>query len=285
MADVHCYEYAGAKERPQVVREGDDLVSEIRDVREKIVAAVSEADEIRLQVIPNIRTEYQIKIGCWEKEVLAAELRCRRARRKLALVQARLNEGLAPQGEAELEHLLDEELESWEARVAYASKRYLEAAERHIKGQVLTPADARELKACFRTLAKRLHPDLHPGQSPERLRLFMVAKEAYAKGDVNALRSLEVATREYDEQEEDLDALSPEELASALELAQIELAAARSVVDELKASPDYQLGRRLTDASWVVRTVTQLQDKVRQFDATTHDYAERLARLRGGFHE
>ena len=72
------------------------LRAEIKRIRSQIVDIVVEIDHVRLQEIPNIQAEYAVRIGGWEANLMQAELACRRAKRKLTLAQAKVNDGLVP---------------------------------------------------------------------------------------------------------------------------------------------------------------------------------------------
>ena len=102
------------------------LRAEIKRIRSQIVDIVVEIDHVRLQEIPNIQAEYAVRIGGWEANLMQAELACRRAKRKLTLAQAKVNDGLVPDDVA-LEEQLDEELSEWNERVVRAVEAQLKS--------------------------------------------------------------------------------------------------------------------------------------------------------------
>ena len=71
----------------------EELKRAIQEVRSGILDCVTAIEDIKLQQIPQIRNDYAIKIGCWEKELLEAEIAARRSKRRYALMQAQANEG------------------------------------------------------------------------------------------------------------------------------------------------------------------------------------------------
>ena len=129
----------------------EELKSAIREVRADILDIVTQIEDIKLQQLPQIYVDYAVKIGCWEKELLEAEVAARRAKRRYALAQAQANQGQAPDYE-KIEAQLDEELSAWTA----AAKEAKEACEQALAwrlGRVAMPeADAKEMHTLYRTL-------------------------------------------------------------------------------------------------------------------------------------
>ena len=244
----------------QVAERIQALRDEIRAVRASIVEMLARIDHITLQELPQIRIDYAVKIGCWEQELLEAELAGRRARRRLALAQAEANRGQA----IELAHIdsqLDIELADWQAKAEAARLAY--EAVRHL----------------YRTLVKRLHPDVCHGGEREAA-LFKMAQAAYANGDVEALRSLEVATRHLDPSEDDLElATSESELEQELELARIEEDVVRERLEQTEDCEEMRLGRLLNSTEWLTQRTSQLRDAIDEWRRVKHDCERRLAEL------
>ena len=74
----------------------EELKSAIREVRSDILDIVTQIEDIKLQQLPQIYADYAVKIGCWEKELLEAEVAACRAKRRYAIIQAQVNQGNAP---------------------------------------------------------------------------------------------------------------------------------------------------------------------------------------------
>lgn len=256
----------------------EGLRAQVVEVREKVVDVLTEMDHIRLQEIPSIQADYAVRIGCWEAELLRAELACRRAKRRLELVRSRTNRGEAVDV-AEIDAQLDRELADWQTQVEAKLEQQASALKWQASYGAMGFYDAAEVRRVFHVLAKRLHPDLHPEDAERCRRLFEIARAAYRHGDLATLQSLEVSTRGFEKGDHDLDDLSAEELAQALELTQMELELRQQDLAALRQSPEVQLGEHLEDQLWVKRRVDELKRAIREFDEARAGYEGRLAEL------
>ncbi len=256
---------------------------QIRDVRNEIVELLARMDHITLQELPRIRADFALKIGCWEQALLEAEIAGRRAKRRLALAQAQANRGEEPQMAA-IDERLDEELASWMAKAEQMRIAY-EQALSYIAGRApMGKSDAAELKRLYRTLVKRLHPDVSPARGAEVSELFQLAQSAYRNGDVDMLRSLEVATRHLDPAEDDLEGEDDEAmLEQELELALIERDVMEGRLHDLEDSEEMRLGRLLASPEWVTERTMELRGAVEEWGQVRRECEERLAQLRRCF--
>lgn len=256
------------------------IAEEISEVRGRIAELLLEIDDIVLQVNPQIEAEYATKIGYLESELLKWQIAARRARRRYSLAQARANSG-TPFAADEFEAQLDEELAEWDALLARSVEAFLAAAERMAGSKPLSPSESRELKRLHRELIKRLHPDLHPGQSDEATRFFMVAQAAYESGDLEMLRAIDVATEGMGEEAE-AAGLEGDEAAAELELVLAHERVVAQQLEELKRSNPYALREKLADGAWVVRRTSGLKRQIEEQKAAARAYDERFRALAGG---
>ena len=155
----------------QQVLNNEKLLQDIRDIRQQITDLLMEIEHVSLQVNPQIEVDYAIKIGCYENELLQAQIAARRAKHKFGLAQARKNRGEEINEEL-IEQELDEEFAVWEAQLTAQVQDYLSKLETRAGTRALLPHEQKELRALHRELVKRLHPDLHAHQSEEERRLF-----------------------------------------------------------------------------------------------------------------
>ena len=253
------------------------IAEEVSKARARIAELLLEIDDIVLQVNPHIEAEYATKIGYLENDLLKWQITARRARRRFALAQARANSGMKFEAD-EFEAQLDEELAEWERLLAKSVEAFLEAAERTAGSRPMSPSDSRELKRLHRVLIKRLHPDLHPGQSIEATRFFMVAQAAYENGDLDVLRSVAVATEGMGE-EDIASNLTEDEASIELELVLAHERVVAQQLEELKRSNPYALKEKLEDGAWVIRLTTNLKQQIEEQKAAAQAYDGRFHRL------
>ena len=255
------------------------IEGEISEVRARIAGLLLEIDDIVLQVSPRIEAEYATKVGYLENGLLKWQIAARRARRRFALAQAHANSGMTFSAD-EFEEQLDEELAEWENLLAASVEAFLEAAERTAGSRPMSPSDARELKRLHRELIKRLHPDLHPGQPDEATRFFHVAQAAYENGDLDALRSVAVATEGMGE-ETAAPEMSEDEASIELELALAHERVVKQQLEELKRTNPYALKEKLENGAWVVKRTSELKKQIEEQKAAAKTYDERFAELAG----
>ena len=124
-------------------------------------------------------------------ELHRLEIEAARMKREIELIQAANNSGSDIDYEI-IQSTLEAEFAAWQARLDDEAVEL--AASQAVLAHLLDPASARVLREKFRILARRLHPDLHPGQSPEDAALWHRVTAAYDNGDVDGIISLEIIT-------------------------------------------------------------------------------------------
>ena len=253
------------------------IATQIAEARERIEELLLEIDDIVLQVNPCIEAEYATRIGYLENDLLKWQIAARRARRRFALAQARANAGKAVAEDA-FEEQLDAELADWEALLATSMQSFLQAAERLAGSKPLSPSEARELKRVHHELIKRLHPDLHPGQTCEEERFFKIAQAAYERGDLSMLCSIAVACEGMGGEPDD-SGLSEDEAVAELEIVLAHERVIEQRLSELKQSNPYALKEKLEDGVWVVKRTSELKAQVEQQKSVAHAYDERFREL------
>ena len=109
-------------------------------------------------------------------QALQAETAARRAKRKLEMAQAAVNQGKLPEWD-EIEGHLELEFLAWRQRVREAMET-LTTAEERMK-HLLSPEADRELKKLYYALVKKLHSDPNPQLSDDQRRLWHRVQAAY----------------------------------------------------------------------------------------------------------
>lgn len=124
-----------------------------------------------------------------------AEIDAARLKREIELVQAAINSGQEVDYE-EIHAILEAEFAEWQARIDSEIDELINCW--GMLEFVLDPAKTRALRRIYRTLARRLHPDLNPEQSPARAELWHRVTAAYQLQDLEELEALELLTRDAD---------------------------------------------------------------------------------------
>lgn len=258
------------------------LESQINEARATLSNLLFEIDDIELQVNPRIKVDYSVKIGCFENELLKAQIEARRAKRKLALAQARTNRGDAIV-DTELEERLQEEFAQWKAELSARVSEYIQNLEVRASTTALSAQDSRELKRLHRTLIKRLHPDANIGCEEECERFFLLAQAAYEHGDLELLKSVEASTRHLGKNS---GAFPTEAEASAeLEIVNARIEVCREKLELLKSSNPYLLKDKLDDTAWMTKTVSDLKEQTEQHARACEYYLAQYDALKERSHE
>ncbi len=121
------------------------------------------------------------------------EIEAARLKREIELIQAAINSGREIDYDG-IQNILEREFAEWQARFEAEAARI--ANQRKVLDHLLDPAKARTLRDAFRTLVRRLHPDLHPAQSPATAELWHRVTAAYENQDIDELAALEILTRD-----------------------------------------------------------------------------------------
>lgn len=164
----------------------EKLKDDVEKLRTEFSMLVLERDELLYQECKSIEMAYMLSVGALEYKAYEIECAVLRLKRKIELIQAKKNR----QEKIflfKIEAILDEEFAEFKEKLNEQIGKMNKALERS-KEKILTELEKRELKRLYRAIVKALHPDMHPGLSNEKLRLFHHALETYENGDLEGLR-------------------------------------------------------------------------------------------------
>lgn len=168
---------------------------ERRDALESQVAAVLTDIHMLADSKPVVIGRYAAAFGNRLFRLHEAEIESARLKREIELVQAAVNSGAELDYE-QIHATLDAEFAEWQAKLAAE----IDDLTRHqgllATSQFLDEETARKLRSLYRVLARRLHPDLNPSQSPTDAELWHRVSAAYDLREIDQLEALETLTRD-----------------------------------------------------------------------------------------
>ena len=164
----------------------EKLQKGIEKTRIELSTLLLRRDELQFVICKNIETEYMLKLGAAEYKAYEAQCTALRLKRKIELIQAKINrqEKVII---ADIEKILDTEFAEYQKRLNEQIEK-MNGALRRSKARVLTSEENKELKKLYRSIVKALHPDINPDVSEAQIDLLNNAVQAYKNGDLETLR-------------------------------------------------------------------------------------------------
>lgn len=164
----------------------------LREQYDMLVAAyttlVSQYQNMTDHEAPHLSALYMHYFGKLLYTQLRLALSIAALRLRRSLLQAYINRDQAPdlveidkqmaQQRLEYRRLLEQKLDQ------------LKAAQAYWDAPRLTPEESKEIKEIYKTLVKRLHPDLNPHYTEEDKKFFLAAVKAYKACDLQQLQAI-----------------------------------------------------------------------------------------------
>lgn len=213
------------------------LKEDVEKLRTELSMLVLEKDELQYIICKNLETLYCLKLGALEHKAYEVQCNALRLKRKMELIQAKLNRQ-EKINESEIEMVLDEEFAEYQSKLNEQIEKMNEALKRS-KGEVLTDDENKELKKLYRNVVKKLHPDVNPDISEAEAMLLDNALTAYKNGDLMSLRIIEEMVAEHHPQADSKDVMSS--LAMEKERLERMIASVQDNIIEIKSRYPYNI--------------------------------------------
>ncbi len=172
-------------EFPQIA----SIKDEIKKLKTELSMLLLEHDELVYIISKNIETSYMLKLGYLEIEAYKLNCEILRLKRKIQLIQAKINHQKKIVLN-DIENILSNEFQEYQNELDKQINKMNDALNRK-NSPFLSDEETLELKKLYRSIAKVLHPDLNPDLSSEKLQLFYNAVQAYKNGDLDSLRIID----------------------------------------------------------------------------------------------
>lgn len=236
---------------------------------EQLAELLAEVHDLRHVKQPYLLVLFQQQLGAWELKLLKLQCDVARTRRQIDLIQASLNQGVAPNLQ-KIQAALEQEFLQWQQRL-HEHAAAVQAAQ-GMGFVALNPAEHVQLKQRYRQLVKQLHPDLHPAASPEQMDLWHQVCEAYAAGNLLLLGALALIVTPEEPLPKDAPASVLENLTAAITHQQILLA-------QLQTQPPFCHEAQWTDPDWIAQRRVELEQQAALLEAQRAALEQHLTQL------
>lgn len=165
------------------------LVDECEVLKGELATLLADFVYITTDIIPNIEADYMVKLGPLQNDLLKVQIEIRRTKREIELIQSAINRG-EPIDEYEIQEQLEQEYKSWKTELDKQTELVVQSKMR--LSSLLSAEDSVLLSKLYKTLAKKLHPDVNPDQSIDAQNLWLQVQSAYESGDLEQMKALHI---------------------------------------------------------------------------------------------
>ncbi len=247
------------------------LIEEYEEVRRELNDIIEHREHMAFHEAIYLKTQYMAKIGVYEMECFRYFIKYEKLKRQITLMQAAINREELIDEDA-IEHQVNIECMEYQARIQQMEQD-LEVAHFILGCPTLSMEESCELKKIYKQLAKKLHPDMNLKSTKKQKRLWTLVQDAYERGDVELLRSLERIASDISELEDPKDnamSILKDKIAWARERIQQYI----KQIDKMKKSYPFNQKRLLEDDSIVKKKKSEYLEQVKRYQDLIRELEE-----------
>lgn len=238
----------------------EELLSRFDILRTEYIKLLNDKDVLLNWGKPQLEALYSTRIGIFQVEALQLQLQVKALKRKIEIVRSIITRNL-PLDVNAIEIQVAAELSEAEKKIMQQVSDIERG--RDLLANLAPPQRNAELRKVFRELAKQLHPDVNPGSSEERLKIWQLAKDAYHRGDLDELEALQIV---YEKELKDSDAFIQKLSDSDLELRNETLSEGIRIlnmeIEKIKNEFPFTIEAKIKDEQWVQSETEKIMEEI-----------------------
>lgn len=257
------------------------LKKDYQNLCDKFSERIAELSELRSTIMPNIETDYMLKIGSKEHQLFSLQVQMQQLKREISLWQAAQNRGEITT-ESEVKAIIRREFQEYQQQLQEQQQK-IELAEKHFGAETMSPEKSKQFRKLYLSLVKKLHPDLHPDLPAIAGNLWNRIQGAWQSNDLPELELLADMTEEMLDQKnftllED-DAFSV--LQEKVEKLRAKLEPLELHIKELRVVPPLSYLELLRDSGKVLAKRQELERQIKAVQNILDELESRLQEMRG----
>jgi hypothetical protein len=248
------------KGSPAITPRVGDIRFESGILRAELEPLLFELDELTNTIVPNLTDFYMLAIGVNEVELRALELENKRTLRSIDHARKALDRDEKPDMEGILTKV-DIELAPLRAKLD-ADKKKIEKAKmrRHFQ---MSAGDSREFKRLYRMLIRKLNPQINPSHGERERELWARMQKAYAKGDIEEMRLLEILAEDVPDETPLQNARAGmASWESCQENLQEKLSEVKENIQRIKSEFPYTIKDSLANEAWIEEKNRDIRERI-----------------------
>ena len=255
--------------------EYEEAERQISRLKTELSMAIAQRDELKYVICPNIEAQYMTSIGDLEYTLFCRKTECLRLKRKIELIQTKLN-CQKKIDVSDIETQLDIEYADYQKQMDEFKEKLNQSLQRK-NAKFLTAAETEQVKQLYHRIVKKLHPDLHPDVTPEQIAMLQSATEAYKNGDLSALRVIDTLLQEEKIMEEDSDSM--ERMQKQIARLKESIALVHKDMEHIESIYPYTEQELLLDEGKIKEKRDELQLEIDRMIAAKNSYELRIKEM------
>jgi hypothetical protein len=223
-------------------------LEKLNSLKSELAKLISDRDYLENTIKKNLEALYVTRIGKNEYELFNLECQLARLKRKIELIQIRINHGKNV-NLFEVEKQLDDEYSKWQKKID-GMLSDIKASEARLNS-LMSEKETREFQSLYRSLVKKLHPDVNANQSEKEALLWDRTQIAYKLGDIEELQTIKLLLEGIGEEDIKKDPDSLYLIDRQIEALKEKISRLTRYIKELKSEFPFTIENNIKDESWV----------------------------------
>jgi uncharacterized small protein (DUF1192 family) len=246
-------------------------------LRQEYITLLNEKEVLQQWARPQLLALYATRIGTFQVNLLQLQLRVKALKRKLEMLRG----ALARQEHPDLIAIeLAVAAELAEAEQAIMQETAAIESGRDLLNHLISNEDSTALRQLYKSMAKRLHPDVNPQLTEAQQQLWQLAKEAYEACDLEKLKALSVVFEEaLRDAEQSLETLSPEALDQRIAVLEAGIRKLHTEMTDIRSQFPFTLEAQIHDQAWVEQQTRELEEATRALQRIENELQQEYQHL------